>query len=319
MMRDGVKHRPLHLVRRLEDLLLRRPVVRLAAAQVAHDVLHHHHGAIHHHSEIQRAQRQQVGGNALQLQTRGGEQQRKRNGQRDDDRAADVPQKQQQNDHHQNDALGEVVQHGFGGVVHQFAAVDERERSSLPAAGCDRSAPPLSRGVPASAASASAPLRMGTHAETTSSLSMILPSSRRIARANWPSRILGPCATTAMSFTRSGVPFLVSQDRVFDIVHVPDQPHFPDVDLLQAGFEEAAAGIDVVVGELLLHLAETQPVGDQLIGIDAHLIFARRAAETSPHRRYPGRTSGSSRPPSLRSTSTPSRRIAGLVLCSVKK
>ena len=115
--------------------------------------------------------------------------------------------------------------------------------------------------------------------ETTSSLSMIFPSSCRIARANWPSRIFGPCATTAISFTCSGVPFLVSDHRVLDVVHVLDQTHFAHVDLLQAGFDEAAAGIGVVVGELLLHLADAEAVGDQLVGIDANLIFARGAAE----------------------------------------
>ena len=45
-------------------------------------------------------------------------------------------------------------------------------------------------------------------------------------------------------------------------------------------FEETAAGVGVVVGELLLHLADAQPVRDQFVGIDAHLILARSAAET---------------------------------------
>jgi hypothetical protein len=69
------------------------------------------------------------------------------------------------------------------------------------------------------------------------------------------------------------------KDCVFDIVHIPDQPYFPDVDLLQAGFQEAAPRVDVVIGELLLHLRETQPVRNQLIRIDAHLIFPRGPAE----------------------------------------
>ena len=49
------------------------------------------------------------------------------------------------------------------------------------------------------------------------------------------------------------------EHRVLDVVHVADQAHFAHVDLLQAGFDEAAAGVDVVVGELLLHLAELSP------------------------------------------------------------
>ena len=52
--------------------------------------------------------------------------QRKRDGQSDDDGAANIPEKQKEDDHHQNDAFGEVVQHGVGRVVHQIAAIDER-------------------------------------------------------------------------------------------------------------------------------------------------------------------------------------------------
>ena len=66
---------------------------------------------------------------------------------------------------------------------------------------------------------------------------------------------------------------------VLDIVNVPNQTHFPNIDLLQAGFDKAAAPIGVVVGELLLHLADAESVGDQLVGVDANLVFARGSAE----------------------------------------
>ena len=36
-------------------------------------------------------------------------------------------------------------------------------------------------------------------------------------------------------------------DRVFDVLHIPYQSHFTNVDLLQARFDEAAAGVDIVV------------------------------------------------------------------------
>ena len=76
------------------------------------------------------------------------------------------------------------------------------------------------------------------------------------------------------------------EDGVFDIVHVPDQAHFPDVDLLQAGFDEAAAGIDVVVGELLLHLGEAEPVGDQLVRDRREPDIRAWGRRSWPHRRY---------------------------------
>ena len=96
-------------------------------AEMAHDVFHHHYRAIHHHSEVERAQREQVGRNAFQLEATRGEEQGERNGERHDDRAAHISEEDQQDDDHQNDAFGEVVQHRFGGVVHQFATIDKRD------------------------------------------------------------------------------------------------------------------------------------------------------------------------------------------------
>ena len=93
-------------------------------------------------------------------------------------------------------------------------------------------------------------------------------SSRRRAECAfpiWPSRIFGPCATVAMSRIRSGVPFCVLT-TVFSMsstsVEQADRAH---VDLLQARFDEAAAGVDVVVRELLLHLPDAQAIRNQLV------------------------------------------------------
>src|SRR5713226_7248028 len=73
---------------------------------------------------------------------------------------------------------------------------------------------------------------------------------------------------------------LGDDDCVFYILYVPDQANFADIDLLQAGFDEAAACVGVVVRELLLHLGEAQSVRDELIGIHTDLIFAGRTTET---------------------------------------
>ena len=62
-------------------------------------------------------------------------------------------------------------------------------------------------------------------------------------------------------------------------MHVGEEPEGADIHLLHADFDEAAAGIDVVVGELLLDLADAQSVGDELVGVDAHLVFAHGATE----------------------------------------
>ncbi len=54
---------------------------------------------------------------------------------------------------------------------------------------------------------------------------------------------------------------------------------FADVDLLLALLDEVAAGVDVVVGDLLLDLADGEAVGDELVGVDADLVLAGDAAE----------------------------------------
>jgi hypothetical protein len=64
-----------------------------------------------------------------------------------------------------------------------------------------------------------------------------------------------------MSFTRSGV-------------NVSHQADFAKVELLEASFNKTPASIRIIVRELLLHLSEAQAIRNQLIGINADLIFA---------------------------------------------
>ena len=54
---------------------------------------------------------------------------------------------------------------------------------------------------------------------------------------------------------------LGEDDGLLDVVNVIDQSDLADIDLLQALLNETAAGVGVVVGELLLDLGETQSVG----------------------------------------------------------
>ena len=93
-----------------------------------------------------------------------------------------------------------------------------------------------------------------------------------------------------MSLTRSGVPFCVLSTVFSMSLTLRDQAHRAHIDLLRALLDEAAAGVHVVVRQLLLDLREAQPVGDQLVGIDANLIFARDAAETTNRPRHSART-----------------------------
>ena len=133
----------------------------------------------------------------------------------------------------------------------------------------------------------------------------------------WPSRILEPCTTVAMSETRSGVPFWVLTHGLADIVHVAEKSQGPHIDLLQALFDKTAAGIDVIVGQRLFHLAEIRAVGDQLVGIDAHLIFPRGASEADHIHDVRNGLELFFERPVLQAIFSSIRSYFGLVLCSV--
>ena len=77
-------------------------------------------------------------------------------------------------------------------------------------------------------------------------------------------------------------------DRILDVLHVADQPDRAHVDLLHARLYEAAARVHVVVRELLLHLADGEAVGDELVRVDADLVFPGGTAEDSTRPRRSG-------------------------------
>ena len=72
---------------------------------------------------------------------------------------------------------------------------------------------------------------------------------------------------------------LSRQNGLRDILGILIEPERTDVHLLEAGLHKAAAGIHVVVGQLLLHLANTQSVRDEFVRVDANLILSRSAPE----------------------------------------
>ncbi len=154
----------------------------------------------------------------------------------------------------QDDAFGEVVQHGVRGEVHQVAAIDERD--DLHARGQDVivqllhfrvNALQRRVGVRAFAQEHDA----GNHIVVVDDLAVLaMNGSRELAEAD----LWALAATTAISPMRSGVPFL-AVITVFSMSLTSfTRPTSLHVDLLQAGFDEAAARVGVVVGELLLHL-----------------------------------------------------------------
>ena len=160
----------------------------------------------------------------------------------------------------------QIVQHGVRGVVHQIAAVEKRDDLHARRQNAARSAPSLSRESPSASNPTSAPLRSSTMPSTTSSLSIILPSSRWIALPNLAQPDLRTLRHRRDVVDAQRRAILGLDNGVLDVVDVRHQTDCPHVDLLQPFLDKAAAGVGVVVGELLLHLRDAQPVGDQLVG-----------------------------------------------------
>jgi hypothetical protein len=101
-----------------------------------------------------------------------------------------------------------------------------------------------------------------------------MDGARELAQAD-----LGPLGNNGNIFDTERCSALGHQYSVLDIVNVSDQAYFADVDLLKTGLNETSARVGIVVRELLLDLGEAQPIRDELVGINADLILARRTAK----------------------------------------
>ena len=78
--------------------------------------------------------------------------------------------------------------------------------------------------------------------------------------------------------TKSGAG-LGLQNRVLDVFDVLEKTDLPNIYLLLSLLDEAAAGVGIVGGELLFDLADTEPIGDEFVGINPYLVLARDPAE----------------------------------------
>ena len=307
--------RALHLVRGLADLLGRRGAFPASVAEMADDVLDHHHGAVHHHSEVERAQREQVGGDAAQVQADGRKEQGEGHGEGDNDGAADVAEEEKQNDDDEEDALAEVVEDGVRGVVEQVAAVEEGNDLDAGGkhAGVRRVAVQLGdffvdafqRGVGVVA--------LMQQDDAFDNVGVVDELAVLLLDGDGPGLVVP--LLDAWVGTRGGIGFvdggradaagladlaeadfgplhngcnvpdaqrraaLGFEDGLLDVVDAGEEADLADVDLLLALLDEVAAGVDVVVGDLLLHLGDGEAVGDELAGIEADLVLARDAAE----------------------------------------
>ena len=276
-----VEHRPQHLIRRLADPLAGGARVILLR-QVAHNVLNHDHRAIDHHAEIQCAQRKQVGGNMADVQADGGKHQRKRDGERDDDGAAYVAQEQKQNDRYQDHAFAQVVLHGLHREGHQLGTIEERNNFHAPGQNTVvqlfyffMNAFENGVRIVALLQQHNAFHGIGIVNDPARARTICnMHGAADLAKAN-----LGALRHCGDFFDgdRRAVPGL--HHRVFYVLHAGVEALGLHVDLLRALLNKAAAAVGVVVGDLLLHLADAQTVGHQLVGIELDLVFLGRTAE----------------------------------------
>ena len=144
-----------------------------------------------------------------------------------------LPEKEEKNQRDQQHAVGEIAQHGVGGVMHQFAAVEVGNKfHALRAAGppCPsfRSARRSSGGARRAWSSATAPLRSRTMPSTTSSSLMMVPSSLADGFAQLPEADFGGLHDVAQIADADRSAILYFDDGGGDVVgglHQADGAH----------------------------------------------------------------------------------------------
>src|SRR3974390_1161948 len=247
--------------------------------EMSNDVFDHDHGAIDNHPKIQCAEREQVGGDTFELEAVGGEQKRKRDGQGNDGGAANIAEEEEKDDHDKEDALGEIVEDGVGGVVKEVVAVEKRNhfnagRQDVVVELVDLDVNGVKGGLGISAFAQEDDARTDVVVIDDHTV-FAMNGAAKLAKAD-----LGALSDHRDVLNPQGGARLGNQGGVLDVGDISDQADGTNVDLLQARFDETAPGVGVVVGELLFDLRQAEAVGNQLVRIDADLVFASRPAKT---------------------------------------
>src|SRR5271165_845004 len=245
---------------------------------VADNVLDQHNGAFDDHAEVQCSEREQVRRNMHQVQTSSREQQGKRNRGDNDDGSADIAQKQEQNERDEDHPLGQVVKHRVGREANQTAAINERNDLHPPGQNV------IVHLLNSLVKSFKNRVRIRTFPqEHDAGNDVVVIDDLAVFAMDSPGEL---AQTDFRSLLDDAEIFDAERGSIpgedyglFDVMDAIDQADFANVNLLRAFLNEAAAGVGIVVGELLLDLREGQPVGDELIGIETDLVFARGAAE----------------------------------------
>ena len=182
-----------------------------------------------------------------QVEKYGCEKQGKRNGERNDEGSANIAEKQKEDDRYQDHPLAEVVQHRVQRVMKQIAAVEHG--NDLHALGQDVIVElvhllvnPFERGA-----------FFGPLAHQHAALDdvgLIHNDAVRtmIGSGHVPQPNSGTPVDDRDVLYANWSPIRSRQYGVLDILHIAVKSECADVQLLQALFDEAAAGVHVVVG-----------------------------------------------------------------------
>ena len=222
--------------------------------------------------------REQVGRDMHQVKTDGGKEKRERDGQCDDQGATRVAEKEEKDDHHQDDPLRQVIEHRTCRELEQIAAIEEGLDSD--ALGQDVFVQLLDLGADAGDG------RVGIVAllqqdDTLDDVRVI--DDLAIFAVDGPAD-LAETDLRALDHS-SDVPhpqrcaILRLENGVLDVGNIREETDLAHIDLLLTGLDETAAGIGIVVRQLLLDVADGQAIGDELVRVDADLVFTRDAAK----------------------------------------
>src|SRR6266481_1687364 len=234
--------------------------------------------AVDDHAKIQSAKGKEICRDAVQVQTDCREEQRERNGQRDDDGTAKVPKEEKQNHQNQYDPRSQVMENGAGREMQQVAAI--KHWDDLHAGRQDALVKLLHLLVDGGERF----IGIGSLAQQHDALDYIVVVDNVSVSA-----VNGLAIFSQANFwpllNRADIPntergtVLGVDHRVCDVIDGTDQTDSAHIHLLQSRFNEAAARIYVVVRKLSLQLTDAESIGDELVGIDAHLVFARHATQ----------------------------------------
>ena len=266
---DGIEYGAFHVACRRPDHVEQVVLLFAVGGHFPKNVLHHHHGTVHNDAEIDRPDGQQVRGDVPPVQADEGEQQRERNGDGNDQSRADAEQHDAQDHENQQHAAEQVSLYGLRGLGDEVVAVVERHdlhvgRKDVLVKVRGHLLDFLDH-----------PLRLFADAHQDDPLhGVVLLHEAELAEPDGVSDLdLGDVAQVNRDCVARG------HDHISDVLQILDQAEAPDIVELPALRVEAAAGVGIVVAELLYDLSGRDAVGEQLFRIEQDVILHRAPAE----------------------------------------